>query len=256
MRPQSRLVLRLRQAVLLLPGVVRTARLIPMAAGAGLGFLFLFQIRRRVQLDVGQLIMGLRVAAVALCLGSGFGLDDPAAETVAPAPTTLLFRRSLQVILLGSLAAGIWAGLVGYAETARLTTTAPDSPPLPVGSLTLEFGAMLFFTWAAAAAASRWVSDGMGGVAAAPTLIAFLSATLFVRRWWLLFAGLPGDARWADSHERWTVVLTVALLGLLWASFDPGRRRLRARLARGGMRPARQGALKRTAFDTSGRSAK
>jgi hypothetical protein len=100
-------------------------------------------------------------------------------------------------------------------------------------ALTLELAAILAATLAIAAVAAPLVPDGRAGVAAVPTLLVVLAtAALALPDRWTLFAGGPHDPRWVSSHQRWGAVLVLALLAFLYASLDPGRPRLRARLVR------------------------
>lgn len=204
---------RVGQARLLVRPVLRTVPVAAVLAGGGCGALVL-------SLD-GDLLLRLRMAAVAVCVGAAFVLDDAAAVMTESSPTPLLFRRLLRVALLLPFVAGLWALLVAYAG-AGVTA-----------ALTLELAAMLAATVAVAALAVPLVPDGRAGVAAVPTLLVLLAtAALALPERWTLFAPGPDDPRWASSHERWGAVLVVALLALVYASLDPCRSPLRRRLVR------------------------
>jgi hypothetical protein len=199
-------MMRARQALLLIRPLLRTLPLAPLAAAGACGLLV-------VHLE-GDLLLRLRAAAVALCLGAAFALDDPAAQTTAAAPTPLLFRRLLRLALVLTFVAVLWASLIAYAD---------DAPR----ALALELAAMLAFGLAASALAFRFAPDGRGGLAGGSALLVFLAAAgLALPDRWTLFASAPGDPGWTTSHGRWALVLAFGLLVLVHASLDPGRRRL------------------------------
>lgn len=203
-------MIRVRQAGLLLRPLVRAVPLAPLPAAAGFGLLVL-----SLEGDV----LHLRLAAVALCAGAAFSLDDAAAATTASSPTPLLIRRLLRVAVVAPVAALLWVLLAAYAG---------ESPATPLG---LELAAMLAVTLAVAAASAPFVPEGRGGLAAAPALLVLLGvAALALPDGWSLFAAGPHDPRWTASHERWSLFGLLALLVLVYASLDPCRARMRARI--------------------------
>lgn len=204
------MIIRARQARLLVRSLLRTVPLVPLAAAAACGALAL-------SLE-GDVVFLLRLAAVALCTGAAFALDDPAAVTTASTPTPLLFRRLLRVALMAPLVVAIWALLLAYAGESVRT------------ALTLELAAMLAVTLAVAALATPHMADGRGGLAAGPALLALMAvAALAVPGRWTLLAK-AGDPRWAASHVRWGFVLALAVGAVVYASLDPGRHRRVRRL--------------------------
>ena len=207
---------RARQAVVLVMPSLRAMAWLPLLPAGALALAVL-------SFD-GPVLLQLRLAALALCVGAAFVLDDPAAETLATSPSSLPFRRLVRVALVLPLVAALWALVLWYAGTGF------DA------ALTLELAAMLAVTLAAAAFAIPRLADGRGGAAAAPSLLVLMGASTFaLPDAWTLFAQGPSDPRWAGSHARWTVVLLAAVAGLVYASLDPARsRRLGARAARGG----------------------
>lgn len=211
---------RARQARLLARPTVRLAswRALPFAGAVAVAM---------VQFDAPHVIE-LRLAAIALCIGAAFVLDDPAAQSLAASPTPLLFRRLLRTTLLLPLVGGLWAIVLWRAGESYAS------------ALTLELAAMLAVTLAAAAAATARAADGRGGLAAAPALLIMLStALLALPAAWTLFAGGPADPAWDASHVRWALVLAVAVAAFLAASRDPADPRARPAGLRGIARQAR-----------------
>ena len=198
---------RARQALLLAAPSLRATPWLPLLPAGALALAVL-------RFD-GPVLLELRLAAIALCVGAAFVLDDPASETLATSPAPLLFRRLVRIGLVLPLVALLWALTLRYAGTGF------DA------ALTLELAAMLAVTLAAAAFATPRLADGRGGPAAAPALLVFLGACTFaLPDAWTLFAEGPNDPRWAGSHVRWAVVLVAAVAGLLYASLDPARARV------------------------------
>lgn len=214
------------------------------AAALGLGFLYLTARTKTFTFD--GLILDVRVAAVALSLGAAFALDDPARETTAGAPASVPFQRALRVAVFLPVLAMLWWLVLTYAGAGPLRAATGGAPPgaveLPVAALSLEFMGMVAVTWAAAAVAAAHVPDGLGGIAAGPILFGFLAAGSFIHKL-ALFAGEPGNAAWATSHQRWGWVLAAAVAVLILASRDPARarRRTRSRLVRSPRRRSQHG---------------
>jgi hypothetical protein len=212
-------VTRLRQALLLAVPALRTTAWPPLLPAGAVGFLAL-------ALD-GGVVTRLRLAAVALCAGAAFALDDAAAGTTAAAPTPRALGRAVRLALVLPLAGAVWAAQLAVAGEA------------PAAALTLELAAMLAVTLAVAAAAAERVPDGRGGVAAVPALLGGLAlAALLLPDRLTLHAGGPADPRWDGSHLRWAGVLALALAALAYASGDPARPRAGRRLRRRSEPPA------------------
>jgi len=187
---------RLRQAVLLLPSLPRATRWvpIPLSALVGVGLLELW----------GPGTLGFRFAALVICLGTAFVLEDDAVATVASVPSPLLFRRTVRLAFALSLVAVSWAALLWYGNAVE------HSRP------TLELVAMVAVTLGVAAS--------FDGVAAASALLALFGAA------WLLPEGLSLFADGAAAGRRWWLVVALGVAGVLCGSRDPGRRRLGARI--------------------------
>lgn len=168
-------------------------------------------------------LAGLRLAALLLSAGAAFALEDPAASTLAPSPTSLLARQALHLGLLLVTLAALWTALIVVASVlAGVALSA-----LPVGAATLEAVAMLALALAVTAAVSR-TGDGRGGVAGSSTLLLAVLAALVGQQQWpahlTLFPFDPSDPAWALAHARWVWVLIGAVVVLAAASSDPACR--------------------------------
>ena len=208
----------------------RSVRWKPVLGGAAVGFIVLYQYSGALATSSTTVIVPLRMAAVVLCLGSVFLFDDPAAVTVAAVPAPLRYRRALRFLLAVPLITVAWMGQLIYVTTL-IHEEPPD--PLTIWSLTLELIAMMMMGLAIAALATRWVSEGLGGVAAGPTLLVILGAASFLPHRWTMFPGSIVDPEWSAAHVRWAVVAAVAVLLLAFFSRDPAARRLRLVRPRG-----------------------
>lgn len=197
------------QARLLAGPTVRLAswRALPAAGALAVAMVYFFS---------APTVIELRLAAIMLCLGAAFVLDDPAAQTLAASPTSLLVRRLLRTTLLLALLAVLWMIVLWSAGEHVMS------------ALTLELVTMLVVTLAAATVAIPRIPDGRGGVAAAPTLLIILSAALLLLPGaWTLFAHDPADPAWQASHARWALLLVIAVTTFLAASRDPAHRHAR-----------------------------
>jgi fluoroquinolone transport system permease protein len=203
---------RLRQAALLLGPTAQTLRwaALPVVLVFTVG---LVELERR---QPGLDLWALRAGAVLLAIWAGLSVDDPAEATVEATPFPPLGRRALRLLLALAALAACWA---------LLLTRTLGVPP--VGGVTLEAAALVAVALAAAAVASRLTADHQGGLAAAPAVLGLvLGAIRLPRRLWLFPA--PGDPGWTAAHGRWAAVVGVAVVVLLLASLDPGRRGPRA----------------------------
>ncbi|MFD4524957.1 ABC transporter [Streptomyces sp. NPDC058470] len=171
----------------------------------------------------------LRAAALAFGLGLAFLLDDPARHTTAAVPTRRPVRTGLRVAFAVPFAALWW--------TAALLLVPEDARP-PLGAVTLEAAAVAALALAGAAVVVRCTEAAEPGIAVSGVLLgAGLSAALLVPDRWALVVPVD-DPRWGGAHDRWTVILVVAVVvgAACWA--EPLRRRTampvrRAALARG-----------------------
>jgi fluoroquinolone transport system permease protein len=242
---------RLRRQLRLVPALlVPTARAVGWAAplagfALSLGLLAL-AVRPGLALPAERLVLWLRIAMTAGALGCAFLLDDPSEPTTEGVAGSLLLRRSLRVALLLPATAAWWAAVMWRVQAVH------PGLPLPVAALTLEAAALLAATVALAAAGSRLAPERRGGVVAAPALLALASAAFLLPARVALYAQ-PGSAAWDGAHQRWTVLLGLALAAFATASRDPAHRRLPSQLRGlghglvrghpGGRKPGPQGSL-------------
>lgn len=218
----STATLRLRQARLLAAPTARTIAW-PALLGGGLVGLVLVVAGRLGSADAAPLARWPGLAALALCLGAAWLLDDAASLTVACTPTPLALRRLMLIALALPLLGGLWAVELWYATGGAGHAL---FGPAARGALSLEFAAMLTFALAVSALALRVMPESRGGFAGivAPFALLTLAAALPAR--WTLLA-LPGDGAWTASHLRWAAILAVGVLILAWTSREP-RPRARA----------------------------
>ncbi len=186
-------------------------------------------------------LMPLRVAAVLMCVGAAFVLDDDAGTTVEPAVASLLVRRGLRLLLAMPVMSAAWGVALWIAS--RLAASGQEIGPvvprsLPAAALTLEAAALLGVTLAASAVATRWLGHGKGGVAAGPTLLAFVMTMLSIGHYWTLFPDDATEPGWAAAHVRWALTLAAAIIVLVGFSLDPARR---SRILHGWHRPRTRG---------------
>jgi fluoroquinolone transport system permease protein len=210
----------------LLPGhKARLVRWKPTLGGVVVGYLILYQSSDGWSTGSIPATLPLRMAALALCLGAVFVLDDKAAVTVASVPSTLRYRRFVRVVLIVPLVAAAWAGQLAYVFVHTTNSLHLDTEGLlPIWGLTLELTGMMIAGLAIAAFAIRRLSEGSGGVAAGPTLLMLFGAGMFLPERWTLFPGSMDDPQWAAAHVRWAIIGVLATLLLLYFSRDPASR--------------------------------
>jgi hypothetical protein len=161
-------------------------------------------------------------AALALCTGAAFLLDDPAGATTAATPQSLARRRMLRIGLALPLLAGVWLGSLWDATAADHASFGPDAR----AALSLQFAAVLALTLAASATALRLMPDERGGWTGAVVPLLLLGVALWLPESWTLLAA-PGDDAWHAAQQRWAALLAVGLLTLACASRDPAARNAR-----------------------------
>ena len=211
---------RLRSARLLAWPTARTIGWPALLAGAAVG-LGLLGAGRLGLADAAPLAHWPGMAALALCLGAAWLLDDPSTATVASTPTPLALRRLVRLALALPPLGALWALELWYATGG---SGAGLFGPASRGALSLEFAAMLALTLAAAALALRVQPEGRGSWAGIGAVFGLLAlATVLPARFTLL--ALPGDGAWAASHLRWAAILAAGMLVLAWTSREsrPGR---------------------------------
>ncbi|MEU3950130.1 ABC transporter [Streptomyces sp. NPDC029526] len=196
--------------------VARTLPWWALGAGSAVGLLLAAVPRMTQDPSPWSTVNALRASAVAFAAGLAFLLDDPARHTTAAVPTRRAVRHTLRLVLVAPVAALWW--------TAALLLVPPSVRP-PAGDMTLEAATAVALALAGAACAVHRSDSTRPGQAVAGALLAstVVAPLLWPERWPLFV--VPGDDRWAAAHDRWAVLLCVAVL--LWAvcSTEPLRRR-------------------------------
>ncbi|MFN2503389.1 MAG: hypothetical protein ABR540_04000 [Acidimicrobiales bacterium] len=198
--------------VLALRPVVRAISWRPVALGAAAAITLIAFLRAR-HADPGATLAGVRAAALLLCAGLAFALDDPAASTLASSPTPKAARRGHRMVILLGLFVVLWGTMITVAEG------------LPLAAATLEAAAMLGVALGAAALAARSAPDGLGGIAGGPVLTLLLLATFVGQRHWPRWVSLlpssPLDPAWSAAHIRWALLLAISIGVLMATARDP-----------------------------------
>ncbi|MFC9130488.1 ABC transporter [Streptomyces sp. NPDC057099] len=157
----------------------------------------------------------LRAAILAFAIGLVFLLDDPARHTTSTVPTPRPVRTGLRAALVLPVVAAWW--------TLALLLVPRDLRP-PVADITLEAGSAFALAVAAAVLAVRHSDIARPGARlAAGLLTSAVLALLFWPGRWALFVPVQ-DERWAAAHDRWAVVLAVAVLVGVLGAGEPVRR--------------------------------
>jgi hypothetical protein len=214
----------IRRQLRLVPALlVPTARAVgwgPPLAGftVSLGLLAL-AVRPGLAMPADLLVLWLRITMTVGALGCAFLLDDPSEPTTEAVAGSLLLRRTLRVALLLPATTAWWAATLWRVQALH------PRVPLPVAALTLEAVALLAVAMALAAAGSRLAPERRGGVVAAPALLAVVSAASLLPDRIALYAQ-PASATWTGAHQRWALLLALALGAFAAASRDPAHRRL------------------------------
>ena len=199
---------RVRQVPVLLPGTIRAVPWGPLVGGATLG-LVLVSLGSD---DLGSLMVRLRLAAVLVCAGAAYVVDDPAAPTLACSPTPLLSRRTLRVAGAVVAAGAAWGALlVAVRWAAGPGRWAP-------AALTLQAAALLATALTMAVLASRFAPDGRGGVAGSASVLVLALVSIALPHGWSPFSS--GEA---GSTLRTVALLTAAMIAFVLASLDPAR---------------------------------
>jgi fluoroquinolone transport system permease protein len=174
-------------------------------------------------------ILVLRLGALLIALGLAFVLDDSSEETIASVTTPRLVRCLVRVALALPIAAALWAIVL----TAAGEIPPSQGGPIPRGDLTFEAATVCAIALAASSLARR-AHDGVGGVVAAPIVLAFVTVALLAPTDPRLLPSV-GDLDWSDAHVLWRYILLGAALAFLYANRDPARTGLIRRLK--GLRP-------------------
>ena len=193
---------------LLLRPTARTIRFSPLAVGVPVGFLIVWSGMRH---GGDASVMHLPVAGGLIAAWAGFLLDDAAAETVAGAPTTLVARRVVRIVLAIPAMALAWAAFVVYADATgnALTLSA---------ALTAQIVVALGF----AAVGTGRAGTGRGGpLAIAGLFLVFVVLPLLFK---VPLTLNPDVDSWHHLYGQWLWIGAAGLIVFRVASADPGRR--------------------------------
>ena len=210
---------RLATSVSLLPAIVRSGALTPIAAAGVLSVGAVVAVRlAQGPGDASE--WALRAAAMLLAASLGSCLDDPTEDTVAAAPTPLPVRRILRLAPATLVVTVTWIACV--AAAGRSSTT--------VG-LTLMLGGLGASGVAVAAIVVRRLPQRGTLTGASATLVVALSIMRLPDRWTMLPD--PATGLGPAPTLRWVAAIAVGITALAYSSRDPGRRADTARAPTG-----------------------
>ncbi|MCP2324215.1 hypothetical protein HDA40_002722 [Hamadaea flava] len=197
---------------LLLRSVTLTA-LAPVLAGSAIALVTVaITLLANVEIGLPGAALLTRLAAVAVALGVGFTLDDPAARTTVVVPMGALIRRTVKVLPAAFLGGTTWTAA---AALSRLVLNPDERPLFPWGGLAVEAAALTALALALACLGLRRTDGEHGGLVAAPGLLLLVLAAVLLRDQVRLFIA-PDDPSWERVHGVWGVIgaltLVVALL--------------------------------------------
>lgn len=221
-------LIRLKQIRLLARPTARLVSFMPIPIAGILAAAYVVAEARNV--GTAYRLLVLRIAALLICLGAAFVLDDPTEDTLSHVATPLLLRRLLRVALV--------LPVVGIAWIVCVTLVG-DQPerlggPVPFGDITLEAATLFVITMTAASFGALVASDRLGGVVAAPVLFVLAAIVLFLPPDYVLLASDPGSPDWSEAHDRWRYVFGGAVVAFLYFNLDRGRTPILRRLLRRG----------------------
>jgi hypothetical protein len=204
---------RTEQARLLVGPEARSIRWRPLLAIAPISLLIVDAGMR----DPGPTAaLHMPFAGIALAIWAGFLFDDAASATVRHAPTPLLMRRTVRVLLALPVLAIGWCGLLWYADVWPIA-----------GTLTAGFAAQVCVALGFGALGALIAGEDRGGLLGLAGLAVVFLAVPLVMRGGILWAD-PSRHEWAYRYGRWIVTGSLALGLLLLASRDPAAPRARA----------------------------
>lgn len=155
-------------------------------------------------------------AGMALAVWAGFLFEDEASSVVRNAPTPILLRRGLRVILALPVLALVWTALLAYEDIWSVAGTLTAGFAAQV-SVALAFGALgvLIFD-----------GDRAGLFAAAGVSIVFVAVPVLMKGGML--APRPEFDTWWYLYGRWLLTSVTAVGLALLASRDPAARGVRS----------------------------
>jgi hypothetical protein len=226
------MVSRVRQTLQLVRPTAKAMSWGPVIWAAVLAIVYVWKEAPGAYIDYRVLV--LRVAALLVCMGAAFVLDDATEDAISHVPSPLLLRRGLRVALLLPPVVATWFLLINLAGDV-----APrDGGPVPVGDISLEAATLLATALSAACIGARVTSDRLGGMPAAPILLAVVAAALFLPGSYKLIVAV-GDPRWANVHDTWRTALAAAVGIFIYVNRSVGayRTMYRLRALRSASRP-------------------
>lgn len=194
-----------------------------------------WHFRNQAYPDAGSAATGLRLAAAALGLGLAFVLDDPTEESLGYTPVSILRRRMIRIGLTLPPSILFWLLLHAYASRGLV-----ENQTLPGWPFLLETVALGGVALAGAGLAAGFVSDRLGGLAGAGTVILVVLAVVLFPWGDGLWTRTPGTPPSDASVMWWWAILGAAAFTFWRSSVVTGPRpRGRARLSRrvGAVRP-------------------
>lgn len=168
---------------------------------------------------IGELLLVLRLDALAVAAVAATCLEDGVEELTASAPVGMARRRVASVAMTGAMGVLAWLAIAVLAGLAS-----GRSMELPWDGLLIEVTALSAAGWVLAAmvtAGLGWRGSGVTASAAVSVSMVCTVVTPLTSGW--LWTG-PGPA-WRTVHIRWSVIGLVAFAGFVVLSRDPARRR-------------------------------
>lgn len=166
----------------------------------------------------GPVATPLQISAFLLGAGAGFAIDDPAAETLGPSPTTLRRRHGVRLAAVVIATAAVALVLGALARPSGLGE---------MGTLVAMTAGIVGLNLGVAGLAGRFSGWRHGGLVASPmVLILVIGSSMLPPAWRLLPTGdIPGG--WLAISTRWTLACLIGLALLAGSLRDPARGRSR-----------------------------
>ena len=169
---------------------------------------------------MGELVLVLRLDALAVAAVAATCLEDGAEELTASAPVGMARRRVASVAMTGAMGALAWLAIAVFVGL-----TSGRTGELPLGGLLIEVAALISVGWVLAAMITSTLGWRGSGVRATAAVSVLTVCTVFTPRTldWLWSGPSPA---WRIVHVRWSVIGLVSLAGFLLLSRDPARRQI------------------------------
>jgi len=169
---------------------------------------------------IGELLLVLRLDALAVAAVTATCLEDGAEELAACAPVGMAQRRVASVAMTGAMGVLAWLAIAVAAGLISGRTR-----ELPLAGLLIEVAALISVGWVLAAmitATFGWRGSGFRAAAAVSVLTVCSVFTPRTMDW--LWSG-PSPA-WQIVHVRWSVIGLISFAGFLLLSRDPAPRQI------------------------------